>query len=267
MTQRGVGRAAGGQSHHVGGDVGVAVAVAADPRAGPQDRFGEQIGVGPAAAQGVADFGVDFRHHVEKRCLVIPQADRDLVGDLQARQPNQRGLPQREHLAAQLGVDVAAVVGVRVPACVQPHQLGDAVLGVEHGAAAGLGRMGGDDRRDQRAGQRLGDGRGVQVRGVELLIGGGQGAVLRRVAGVDVDGAAAFPVDVFGDVGQQREVAERADHRDRLADVDAVEHLRHLGALDLRAAHPERRDPGPLDQIEDLVAVLLADGVAEDRAE
>ena len=39
-TQRGVGRAAGGQSHHVGGDVRVAVAVAADPRAGPQDGFG-----------------------------------------------------------------------------------------------------------------------------------------------------------------------------------------------------------------------------------
>src|SRR5277367_382058 len=62
-------------------------------------------------------------------------------------------------------------------------------------------------------------------------------------------------------------MAERTDDRDRLTDVDAVEHLRHLGPLDLRAAHPERRDPGPLDQVEDLVAVLLADGVAEDRAE
>src|ERR1700733_4819830 len=105
------------------------------------------------------------------------------------------------------------------------------------------------------------------MRRVELLIGGGQGAVLRRIAGVDVDGAAAFSVDVLGDVGQQREVTERADHRDRLVDVDAVEHPRHLGALDLRTTHPERRDPRPLDQIEDLVAVLLADGVAEDRAE
>src|SRR5271168_4293868 len=62
-------------------------------------------------------------------------------------------------------------------------------------------------------------------------------------------------------------MAERTDDRDRLADVDAVEQLRHLGPLDLRAAHPERRDPGPLNQVEDLVAVLFADGVAEDRAE
>src|SRR6201999_2445781 len=105
------------------------------------------------------------------------------------------------------------------------------------------------------------------MRGIQLLIGRGQGAVLRRLTGLDVDGAAALPVDVLGDVGQQREVTERADHRDRAVDLDAVEHLRHLGALDLRAAHPEGRYPGPLDQIEDLVAVLLADGVAEDGAE
>src|SRR6201986_1151588 len=105
------------------------------------------------------------------------------------------------------------------------------------------------------------------MRGVQLLIGRGQGAVRRRLTGLDVDGAAALPMDVLGDGGQQREVTERSDHRDRSVDVDAVEHLRDLGTLDLRAAHPEGRDPGPLDQIEDLVAALLAHGVAEDGAE
>ena len=40
----------------------------------------------------------------------------------------------------------------------------------------------------------------------------------------DVDCAAPFPVDVFGDVGQQREVAERPDHRKGFVDVDTVEH-------------------------------------------
>src|SRR5277367_2184405 len=62
-------------------------------------------------------------------------------------------------------------------------------------------------------------------------------------------------------------MAERTDDRDRLTDVDAVEHLRYLGPLDLRATHLEGRDPGSLDQVEDLVAVLFADSVAEDRAE
>ncbi len=40
-----------------------------------------------------------------------------------------------------------------------------------------------------------------------------------------------------------------------------------LGAVDLGAAHPERLDAGPLDEVEDLVPVLLAHGVAEDGAE
>ena len=132
-----------------------------------------------------------------------------------------------------------------VPPRVQPHQLGDAVLGVEDRATAGLGRMGGDDRRDERAGQRLGHRRRIQIRRIQLLVGGGQAAVLRWVTRLDVDGAAAFPVDVFGDVGQQREVTERPDHRDCPADVDAVENLRHLGRARSRSDAPGTTRCGP----------------------
>ena len=100
-----------------------------------------------------------------------------------------------------------------------------------------------------------------------LQVRGGQAAVLRRLTGRDVHGAAAFAVDVLGDVGQQGEVGEGADDGDGLMDVDAVEHAGQLGAVDLGASHPERLDPGPLDEVEDLLAVLLAHGVAEDGAE
>ncbi len=48
-----------GQPHHVGGDVGVAVAVAADPGARPQDGFGQQLGIRPARLQRSTDLGVD----------------------------------------------------------------------------------------------------------------------------------------------------------------------------------------------------------------
>ncbi len=82
-----------------------------------------------------------------------------------------------------------------------------------------------------------------------------------------MDGTSSLPVDVFGDDGQQREVAECPDDRDRLVDIDTGEHLRDLGPLDLRAPHFEGRDPGPLHQIEDLVAVLLAHRVAQDGTE
>ena len=267
VTQRGVGGAAGGQSHHVGSDVRVAVAVAADPGAGPQDGFGQQVGVGPPTAQRLPDLGVDLWHHLEERGLVVAEPDGDLVGDLQPGQPNQRGLPQRQHLAAQFQLDVAAVVGFGAPVRAQPHQLGDPVLGVEHRSSTGFRRVGGDHRGDQRAGQCVGDGRRVQLRRVELQIGGGQAAVLRRVARSHVDGATPFPVNVLGDVGQQREVAERPDHRDRLMDIDALERAGHLGAFDFRATYPKRLNPGTLDQVEDLVAVLLAHRVAEDGAQ
>ena len=53
MLQRGVRGAAGGQPHHIGGDVGIAVAVAADPRPGPQDRLVQQVRIGPAGLQAV----------------------------------------------------------------------------------------------------------------------------------------------------------------------------------------------------------------------
>ena len=49
VRQRGVRGAAGGQPDHVGGDVGVAVTVTADPRAGPQDRLA-RAGARPASA-------------------------------------------------------------------------------------------------------------------------------------------------------------------------------------------------------------------------
>ena len=154
-----------------------------------------------------------------------------------------------------------------MPLGVQPHQLGDPVLGDEDGAPPGLGGMGGDHRRNQRALQGVGHGGRIQLCQIEFRVGGGQAAVLRRFAGVDVNAAAALPVDVFGDVGQQREMAERPDDRDRQVDVDAVEHARHLGPIDLGATHPEGLHPGTFDQVEHLVAVLLAHGVAEDGAQ
>ena len=170
-------------------------------------------------------------------------------------------------MAAQFAFDVAAVVGVGVTVQAQPHQFGDAVLGVEHGAAPSLGGVRGDHRRHQRTGQRVGDGRRIEIGRVEFEVGGGQAAVLRRLARRDVYGAAALAVDVLGDVGEQREVGEGADDGDGLMHVDAVEQAGEFGPVDLRPAHPERLHAGPLDEVEDLLAVLLAHGVAQDGAE
>ena len=141
------------------------------------------------------------------------------------------------------------------------------MLSDEYGAPPGLGGMGGDHRRNQSALQGIGDSARIQLREVEFCVCGSQAAVLRRLAGGDVNGAATLPVDVFGNVGQQREMAERPDYRDRHVDVDAVEHARHLGPIDLRVPHLEGLHPRAFDEFEYLVAVLLAHSVAEDGAQ
>ena len=85
----------------------------------------------------------------------------------------------------------------------------------------------------------------IQLRRVEFQVGGGQAAVLRRLAGRDVHGAAPLAVDVLGDVGQQREMRERADDGDGLMDVDAVEHARPARRGRSRTGGPGTTPRGP----------------------
>jgi hypothetical protein len=62
-------------------------------------------------------------------------------------------------------------------------------------------------------------------------------------------------------------MGECADYRNRLGNVDAVEHLRQFSTVDFGPPDPKRFLSGAFDEFEDLFTVLLSDGVAEDRAE
>jgi preprotein translocase subunit SecG len=62
-------------------------------------------------------------------------------------------------------------------------------------------------------------------------------------------------------------MGERANDRDGLVNVDAIEHARYLGTVDFRAPHPEGFHPRTLDKVEYLLAVVLAHGVTEDRSQ
>ena len=146
VCERGIGGAGCGQPDDVGGDIRVAVTVAADPGPGPQDRLLEQVRVRPTRPQRRAYFGVHLRDDLEEGRRVITQTGFDLILNLQPRQPDQRRLPQRQDVTAQFGFDVAAILRVRVAMQAQPHQLGDAVLGVEDRAATSFGGMRGDHR-------------------------------------------------------------------------------------------------------------------------
>ena len=267
VSQSGVGGAAGGQPYRAGGYIRVAVAVATNPRSGPQERFFQELRIGPQRLHHRPHLGIDLRNHLHEGRVVILQPHLDLVPDPQPTRPNQRGLPQHRHVQAQFVLDVAAVGGLCLAVQAQPHQLGDPVLGIEDRAAARLGRVGGHHRGHQRIGERLCHRRGIQVGGVEFPICGGQAAVLWWLPGSHMESAPPLAMNVFGDVGQQRELRQSPDHRDRLMDIHAVEHARQIGAVDLGAAHPKRLEAGALNEVEHLVAVVRADRVAEDRAE
>ena len=76
-------------------------------------------------------------------------------------------------------------------------------------------------------------------------------------------------VPVLGDVGEEREVAERAHHRDRLLDGEGIERAREEitrgHVLEAPARHGKPADV--LDQVESGLALVGADGVAEEPAE
>ena len=74
---------------------------------------------------------------------------------------------------------------------------------------------------------------------------------------------------VLGDVGEVREVAEGADDLDGLAARQAVQRRFELAPrrVVLVAVEADRRLADALDDVEDRLAFLLADRVAEDPAE
>ena len=120
---------------------------------------GQQVGVRPALAQRTAQLGVDLRHDLEQREVVVAQRLLDLVGQPQPAQPQQRGLPQGEDLAPQVRRP-GALVDVEATALLQ--QVADLLLHLGDRLAPHLGGVRGDDGHDQRPGQLTGDDVGVQ---------------------------------------------------------------------------------------------------------
>lgn len=110
---------------------------------------------------------------------------------------------------------------------------------------ARLGVLGRDHRRYQGAGQGVGHGSGIKPRGIEFEIRGGESAVLRCGARGDMNGAAPFPMNIFGHIGQQSEMGKGSDDRDGLVDVDAVEEFCEFGAIDLRSVQDRKPQPSP----------------------
>ena len=250
----------------------IAVAVAADPRAGTQERLQPGHVEVEIVRKPRRHVRVELRNLVEKRVAVVREAVVDLVLHLELREPDHRGLPQLEHLAVERGVELGDLGGRQLDAVAPDEQPRDLALGVEDALALDLGRMRGQHRRDQRLVEPARDRRTVDAGRGEALERVRDAAALRRRAGERVRAAAAVLVHVLGDVGEMREVAERAHDMEHLGDRQRIQHRRQLVAHGVRAGvvgapEADRRLPDRLDPREARLSRLRAQHVAEHAAE
>ena len=267
MIERRLRGTACGVGDDVTRDVGVAVTVATDPRTSLQHRLIRDSSAREQGRERVTQLGVERRHHLEERGVVPAQARVDLVGDRDLAQPDEGRLPQRQHPQLDLAQVLRILARVELHARALPHEALDVALRLEDGAAARLRRVRRDDGNDGGARQPLGGRVTVDVGAGELAEGRRERAVLRVLPRRDVSGAATLTVQILRDVREQREVAERADDVEGVARRQPRQRVAERCAVDLLTTHPERLDPGVLDEAEDAFTLVLADDVTEQPAE
>ncbi len=148
-VHRGRGMTGERMPHHFVCDVGIAVAVAADPAA----QFQETVQRRPVVAllgQQVLDFGVQLRQLPQERVPVVRQAVLDLIVHRQPQLAQHTRLPQRQHHAAQRLFVLRQLVGRELHAISFGEQSCNFQLAVENALALYFGRMCGEHRGDQR---------------------------------------------------------------------------------------------------------------------
>lgn len=233
-----------------GRHVGVAVAVAADPGAegegaGAGGQFdADALQLGGEVLQDVPDgVGVEF--------VEVVDGVAGLVGGLRADHTEFVGLPDEVDVLGETEVQATAV-GLDGRGLQEGR---DAAELVEDRAAGGLGGVRGEDGPDVEVLDRLAQVLGVGV--LEPVGGAGQEAALGRAAVAHLVGA----VHLLGDVGEVEVGGEGAHELCRRLQVRVAEELG--GGFAVGAG----QGADPLDEIEELLALLAYEGLAEEVAE
>ena len=250
-----------GHAQRVGRDIGVAVAVAADPLAHAQEAGHRKAG------QVLLDLGVQLGDLAQEGALVVAQRVLDLVGHRQLGVAQHARLPQLGDAGAhQRLVGAAFTLGGQLVA--RAHQFGDRPLGIQDALALHLGGVGRQHRADVGLRQHLRHVGRADVGLVQALEAQRQAAVLLVALALMVL-PAAHVLAVFGDVGQVAEVAEGADHAHRLVGRQVlqqpVEHPASRRVFLQPVGHAQLAHP--LDQLEGFLALLLADHIAQQPAQ
>ena len=253
----------------LGGDEGVAVAVAADPAADAKEGRQRPGFFRVALVQLLRDLDVEARQLGEEGFLEVGDAVLDLVEHLEAHRAQHPRLPQGQDGVGQRQVVVGRFIRRHPQAFALVEQAGNVAVIADQALALDFGRVGGEHRGDQGVGEEIGDGIRRDGCGSQRIEGKNQAAFARRRAGQVVSAAPADVVLVLGDVGQLQEVAEGAD--DGLGGVarQRVEQAGQFIAGGRIAVAGEAYGglSDALDNLKDCLAFLFADRIAEDAAE
>ncbi|MNX79547.1 hypothetical protein D3C86_1111780 [compost metagenome] len=211
-----------------GVDVGVAVAVAADPASHAQEGFERRgrggKGFGGFAVEQFGQVGVQARDDLQEGAAVVRERVFDFVGDGEAGVAQHAGLPQRGDAAQQGGVQFGQFFGGERGFALREGG-GDLAVHVQGAFALDFGGVGGEDGHDAGVGQQAADAGDADALSAQDLDGFAQAAARGRVVGEGAGALAAVLVAVFGDVGQVQEVAEGARDGVGVAALQALDAL------------------------------------------
>ena len=156
-AQAGEARLPQGAPRDFAGDIGIAVAISADPGSELQEQRDIHALAGELMRERALDFGEYLRHHIEEVLVEKIKTPGHLLLDGWFGQLELAGEPQEFDLIAH-GTDQLLPLAIR-PARrfeIKQSQV-DASVPLEHGDALGLGRMGGDHRPHAQPRERLAD--------------------------------------------------------------------------------------------------------------
>ena len=281
----------------LGGDHRVAVPVAADPAPPAQERRHERwarprpsrvagwrvVQREPArASQRASPFRLGERIERPVECPVEARHDREqCLVEVGHRRPDliERGRadgsqvgrsPQERDLLAQSTPHIRVLAPGEARIVEPLDQVMAAAQGDEERSPAGLGRVGGQDRRDGQVPNPFDDLGQAPARAPHPADRLGHGIVEDPAPrGSLPPSQRPDPVPLLGQVDQLEVQRKRADEGRRAAQVEPIEIGRQPRALGwvLRPAQGDRPAPDPLDELQELDPLLFHDDLTEQRAQ
>ena len=195
----------------LGGDEGVAVTVAADPRADAEKWRQRPVFFGIAGVQLLRNLDIEARKFGEEGFLEEADAILDLVQHLESYRTQHARLPQGQDGIGEPETVLGIFFRRHAQALALVEQVGKVAVVADQTLALNLGRMRGEDRGDDGVGEEVDDGLGRNIAVGKLVEGMNEAAFARWRTRQIVGAPAPDMVLVLGDVGQLQEIAEGAD--------------------------------------------------------